>query len=127
VRKDRRLSPRLELGLPVQIVAADGLALSATTVNVSLDGMQCSCDSHTARRVVPRGHVPMPGQSIEARVRLNLPFSERAPGTVDVRCRVVVLRRLAENEYRMGLEYVHLEGDSYRDLGEYIAERIHGG
>jgi hypothetical protein len=42
------------------------------------------------------------------------------PDTIDTRCRAVFSRRVAENEYRIGLQFQGFDGEDYHKLEHYL-------
>jgi hypothetical protein len=92
-------------------------------VNLSANGLQFRCDHETARRIVPKGYVATRGDRAEVLVRLRLPFVTQPSTAVEMRCRIIILRRLSANEYRFGLAFI--EGQNYQALESLVEERMH--
>jgi hypothetical protein len=124
MKKEQRRYPRIQVNLPVEIVTATGDALSATATNISLSGLELTCDRWTAHCITPKGHRTTPDQNIQAHLRLGLPSTSSSPVIVDVQSKVIVCRRFAADEYRIGVQYSRFEGDGFTNLKSYIQDRM---
>ncbi|HKK14693.1 MAG TPA: PilZ domain-containing protein [Gammaproteobacteria bacterium] len=123
MRTDGRRYPRYTVRLPVEIRTGGDEQFSATLENISLGGLELSCDRWTAERILPPGHQAFPGQPIGAEVRFAVPLAGGAERTVEIFGEIVVSRRLAQNEYRIGMQFVSFSGEASAVLDRYIASR----
>ena len=120
MRKDQRRYPRFQVNLPLEIITATGDILSATALNISLSGMELACDRWTAHCITPKGHRTTPDQNIQVHLRFGLPYSDSSPAVVNVHCKVIICRRFAADEYRIGVQYSHFEDDSFTNLKNFL-------
>ena len=98
----------------------DGEVIHAITVNLSPAGIQIACDRVTVNSVLPLSQRRLPERIREVEVRLRFPESSGMPDIIDARCTAVFSRRVAENEYRIGLQFLGFEGEDYQKLEHYL-------
>jgi hypothetical protein len=98
----------------------DGEVIHAVTVNLSPAGIQIACDRVTVDSILPLSQRRIPRSTRALDVRLRFPESSGMPDVIDARCQAVFSRRVAENEYRIGLQFQGFEGDAYQKLEHYL-------
>jgi hypothetical protein len=99
----------------------DGEVIHAITVNLSPAGIQIACDRVTVDSILPLSQRRVPRTSREVEVRLRFPESSGMPDIIDTRCKAVFSRRVAENEYRIGLQFQGFEGEEdYHKLEHFL-------
>jgi hypothetical protein len=98
----------------------DGEVIHAITVNLSPAGIQIACDRVTVNSVLPLSQRRVPKRTREVEVRLRFPESSGMPDVIDARCAAIFSRRIAENEYRIGLQFLGFEGDDYQKLEHFL-------
>ncbi|MEJ2347558.1 MAG: PilZ domain-containing protein [Gammaproteobacteria bacterium] len=119
-----RQYPRLAVNFPLEIRTEDEMVYHATVCNLSLGGIEFSCDNVTAGEVLPPGHQAFPGQPIAVRVRFSLAEPGAAAEVLDVHGEIVVSRRLSQNEYRVGLRFSGFEANGLEILERYFRDRM---
>ncbi len=102
----------------------DGEVIHAITVNLSPAGIQIACDRVTVNSILPVSQRPLPRNTPEVDVRLRFPESSGMPEVIDARCKAVFSRRVAENEYRIGLQFQGFEGDDYQKLECFLDDGL---
>jgi c-di-GMP-binding flagellar brake protein YcgR len=117
---ERRRTQRYLVDLPVDIVLQDGSVLPVVTCNMSRKGLQFRCDSWIADEIEPRGIQNHPLDAIRVKAITDFPDMGKYKSRLYARCRIVVARRLSEEEYLIGLEFVDFENGSERLLERYI-------
>jgi len=98
----------------------DGEVIHAITVNLSPAGIQIACDRVTVNSVLPLSQRRLPKRTREVEVRLRFPESSGMPDVIDARCAAIFSRRIAENEYRIGLQFLGFQGDDYQKLEHFL-------
>ena len=98
----------------------DGEVIHAITVNLSPAGIQIACDRVTVNSVLPLSQRRVPKRTREVEVRLRFPESSGMPDVIDARCAAIFSRRVAENEYRIGLQFLGFDGDDYQKLEHFL-------
>jgi len=122
---DRRDFPRIETEHPVELIDADGGAFPTLALDLSLTGMQLLCDQPTAERIAPGGRTAtVEGNPRELDVRLRVELRETGRERLRIRCSVMSLREVQQDEIRIGVKFVGFEGDSYHVLEAYIDESL---
>jgi hypothetical protein len=116
VRKYNRDYPRVSVHLAVEVSMPDGEVVHAVAVNLSPAGIQIACDRVTVNSVLPVSHRRLPKSTRQVDVCLRFPESSGMPDVVNARCTAVFSRRVAENEYRIGLQFQEFEGDDFQKL-----------
>jgi hypothetical protein len=118
---DRRQSFRLPVKLQVDLVLGDGSILPVEATGISARGLQFRCDSWLADEIEPRGIQNHPLDRIQLKVVADLPLS--GENRVYARCRIVVARRLSQEEYILGLEFIDFEKSSDKVLARFLSEQ----
>jgi len=120
LKRYRRDRPRISAELPVEIALEDGSVLHAQTLNVSLAGLQIVCDSVLVARILPEGLQVLPARPAPLSIALRLPAAEHHGRRIEAHCQAVFVRRVAEREYRVGLQFASFEGEGGRALEAFV-------
>ncbi len=83
--------------------------LPATALDMSLDGLQIECDHKTQQQIIQANEKQAPGQPIEMNVQVRLPVTKHSNTRMEMRCRLVIARRLAQDKYHLGLNYLQVK------------------
>lgn len=102
----------------------DGEVIHAITVNLSPAGIQIACDRVTVNSILPLNQRRLPQSTREVEVRLRFPESSGMPDVVNARCTAVFSRRVAENEYRIGLQFKSFDSDDYQKLEHFLDDGL---
>ncbi|MGB5276743.1 MAG: PilZ domain-containing protein [Gammaproteobacteria bacterium] len=117
---ERRSTHRYKVRLPVEIILEDGTVLPVECIDISNKGLQFRCDSWVADEIEPRGIQNHPLDPIRLKVVTDLPGMDKYNSRVYARCRVIVARRLSQNEYILGIEFIDFENGSDRLLERFM-------
>lgn len=120
---ERRHYPRISTELPLEIVTAGGETATATIRNLSMGGVEISCDRWCADRILPSGHQAFPGQPITAQLRWQITSADGSAQPVQATGEIVVSRRLSQNEYRVGIQILRFEDDGERVVEQHVRTR----
>jgi hypothetical protein len=120
VKKYKRDYPRIPAHIPVEVSMPDGEIIHAITVNLSPAGIQIACNRETVNSILPLSQRRLPRNTRQVAVRLRFPESSGMPDIIDARCTAVFSRRVAENEYRIGLQFQGFEGEDYQKLEHFL-------
>ena len=122
---DRRDFPRIETEHSVEIIDPDGASFPTLALDLSLTGMQLLCDQPTAARIAPAGNLrEADGSPRELDVRLRVKLREGERERLKIRCQLMSLREVQQDEIRIGVKFIHFEGNSYHVLEAYIDESL---
>ncbi|MGD2053708.1 MAG: PilZ domain-containing protein [Gammaproteobacteria bacterium] len=119
---ERRSSHRFKVKLPVELILEDGTVLPVESIDVSVKGLQFRCDSWVADEIEPRGIQNHPLDQIRLKAVTEFPGMDKYSSKLYARCRVVVARRLSQDEYLVGIEFIDFENGSDRLLERFIRQ-----
>ena len=112
---ERRSSHRTRVELPLDLVLENGSIVPATASNLSASGLQFHCDGWTAHEIDPRGvhkhALDAPPLKVVTRLHQH---------NIYIRCRIISARRLSQDNYLIGLEFLSFEGDGQRHLETFL-------
>ena len=109
LRKEKRQFPRIRARLPLKIISLGGQVLPATSLDMSLDGIQIECNHQTQQQLLLDHEKEKSGQPVELNLQLTIPVTQNSTRKIEVRCRLVISRRLAQDTYHLGLNYLDFE------------------
>ena len=119
---ERRSAHRYKMKLPVELILEDGTVIPVESTDISNKGLQFSCDSWIADEIEPRGIQNHPLDQIRLKAVTDFPGMGEYNSRLYARCRIVVARRLSQDEYLLGLEFVDFENGSERLLEKFMRE-----
>ena len=119
---ERRCTHRYRIKLPVELILEDGTVLPVEAVDISNKGLQCSCDSWIADEIEPRGIQNHPLDQIRLKAVIDFPDMNKYSSKLYARCRIVVARRVSQDDYLIGLAFVDFENGSERLLEKFIRQ-----
>ena len=122
---ERRSAHRYRVKLPVELILEDGTVLPVESVDISNKGLQFSCDSWVADEIEPRGIQNHPLDQIRLKAVTDFPDMDKYNARLYARCRIVVARRLSQDEYLIGIEFINFENGSERLLEKFIRQLEH--
>lgn len=117
---ERRIYKRFDTDLPVIIMPDSGDRLECRASNVSLAGMEVRTDRWAVSLICPKGEKTTPDQSPVVRMQLDLPTTEGETRSITVDCRIIIVRRVSEQEYYLHIQYEFFQGNGYDELEEYV-------
>ncbi len=118
--KERRILPRLNADIPVEVIMPNGSILKSSTVNLSMNGLKIGCDREQAKLMFS---VSANGEPIELKICLKLPITPSPPTEICLLCRIVISRRLKEHIYHIGLKYLNLSDHQRKILTSYLEQQ----
>ena len=119
---ERRCTHRYKVKLPVELILEDGTVLPVESVDISNKGLQFICDSGVADEIEPRGIQVHPLEQIRLKAVIDFPGMDQDSSKMYARCRIVVARRMSQDEYVIGLAFVDFENGSERLLEKFIRQ-----
>ena len=119
---ERRSTHRYRVKLPVELILENGTVLPVESIDISNRGLQFRCDSWVADEIEPRGIQNHPLDQIRFKLVANLPGMDEYKSRLYARCRIIVARRLSQNEYILGIEFVDFENGSDRLLERFMKQ-----
>ncbi len=119
---ERRSTHRYRVKLPVELILEDGTVLPVESIDISNKGLQFSCDSWIADEIEPRGIQNHPLDQIRLKAVTDFPDMDKYSSRLYARCRIVIARRISQDAYLIGLEFVDFENGSERLLEKFIRQ-----
>ncbi|MBT8129971.1 MAG: PilZ domain-containing protein [Gammaproteobacteria bacterium] len=117
---ERRSTHRYKVKLPVELILEGGAVLPVESIDISNTGLQFSCDSWVADEIEPRGIQTHPLDQIRLKAVIDFPGMDKYNSKLYARCRIIVARRLSQDEYLLGLQFKDFENGSERLLEKFI-------
>ena len=118
----KRSHPRTKEGLPAEVIAPGNKTLFVATHDVSRRGVQLACDAITVQEIFGDPHLSRPTKVPGVILKLRLGHSAGEPQQIEAECRAVYLRRVSEQEYRIGLQIDSLSQSSRAALSSFVDE-----
>lgn len=119
---ERRSTHRYKIELPIELIMEDGTVLPVQACNISRNGMQFRCDSWVADEIEPRGIQTHLLDQIRLKAVADLPDTNGETSRMYARCKVVVARRLSQEEYILGVDFTDFESSSERLFQNYLRQ-----
>ena len=122
--KRRRRHLRMAIRQPVALVHANGTVATVLAVDVSLGGLQVTCDRYTLDALFPCGSGPNRpvGTLVDAHFRLPL---RSGLAKLDMRCRVAYVSETdAERIFLVGLEFRGADQAGRATLETFLEEAL---
>ncbi|MCG8436350.1 MAG: PilZ domain-containing protein, partial [Gammaproteobacteria bacterium] len=92
--------------------------------NISLSGMQLQCDRMAVTQFAPKGEHTTPDQAPDVTLNFTLPLKRRASRTVTTTAKVIFIRRIAEQEYHVGVEFQSFDEEGHEQIEAYLNETL---
>ena len=119
---ERRGTHRYKVKLPVELILEDGMVLPVESIDISIKGLQFACDSWVADEIEPRGIQNHPLDQIRLKAVTDFPDMDKYSSKLYARCRIVTARRLSQDSYLLGIEFIDFENGSERLLERFVRE-----
>ncbi|MBT8126256.1 MAG: hypothetical protein HKP12_13105 [Gammaproteobacteria bacterium] len=119
---ERRGTHRYKVKLALELILENGTVLPVESIDLCLRGLQFRCDSWVADEIEPRGIQNHPLDKLRFKVVTDLPGMEKYNSRLYAGCRVIVARRLSQNEYILGIEFIDFENGSDRLLEHFMKQ-----
>lgn len=121
---ERRIYKRFESDFPVVVHAGTGERIECRATNVSLAGMELRTDRRTVMQIAPKSEKTTPDQSPVVRMQLDIPSSDGTARTITADCRILVVRRVSEQEYYLHIRYEFFDGNGYDELENWVGRML---
>lgn len=121
-----REHPRLAVAVPVRVTLPDGEILHGVTENLSCAGFQLRGGPPAVAALFGDTLQPVPRQRREAHAVLGSEMPAPAV-SVSVRCAAVFARRVAQNEFQIGFQFLDLPAEAMNWVQARIATGLRHG
>lgn len=117
---ERRSFYRKSVDLPAELILSSGTRLEVRVRDVSGGGVQIQCDAFDSEAIAPGGNcLDQSGRPIE--LLLLFAPSEKE---LNLSCRVIFVRRVSHDEYRIGLRYADMLQSDLVELEKLIQSEL---
>ncbi len=114
---ERRGFFRKQVDLPGELILSSGTRLLIRVRDVSAGGMQIQCDAFDGEVIAPNGNfLDRFGRPVE----MDLVFAPASGKALVMHCRVVFVRRVSWDEFRIGLRYTDMLQPELAELRDFI-------
>jgi PilZ domain len=123
---DQRREPRFRTSF-VCTVDTPTSAASGVITNLSMSGLQLECDHTLMKALMPNIKRPTPHKPIELTIHFGVPTSRKDKEIIDLHCKIIYSRRLAQDKYVLGCAFgafEHQSDEMLQDYLEHFGERI---
>ncbi len=117
---ERRLSPRYEIPLTVELVLDNEMILDVTSNNISSCGLSISCDSWVTDEIEPRGIQNYVTSHLRLKAVIALDVDNKTK-KIYSNCRIISTQRVSQDEYNISLAFVDFENGSEKILKDFLA------
>ena len=121
VKSNLRNQQRVDVSTQVTIERHDGCCLDCTISNLSRTGLMISCSQELVKELVPGQKAPVPGSWIPVKARFSVPVVATQPVAVIADGNIVHMRRIARDEYQVGIQFAEFEGNGYDYVDRYVS------
>lgn len=115
---ERRRYPRIKTRLAAEIHKPGGTIVQGTISDLSSTGLQLACSPEEAKRFQNRG------EQIDVRIRFAVSMPNAADSPVSANCRLIFTRRVAADEYCVGLNFVDMDDESFANLAAFMEHHL---
>lgn len=123
-KSNLRNQQRVGVATDITIEKADGCCLTCQVSNLSRSGVMIACDQETVKQLVPGMRAPSPGHWIEVKTRFTVPVLPAQPVTVLADGNIVHMRRIAKDEFQIGIQFSEFEGNGFDYVDRYVAKLL---
>ncbi|SFR52112.1 PilZ domain-containing protein [Marinobacter daqiaonensis] len=119
---------RVDVKLPVTLNRPGQAVIECEICNLSRSGMLIRCTGKVTDVLMPGRRTPAPGDWIDVTARFEVPVIARQTISLAARCHIAHLRRIARDEFHLGIRFVDFEGRGFDYVDQYVhrlmADRI---
>lgn len=126
VKPNLRNQQRADIVSDIVIEKPDGCQLTCKIANLSRTGVMLSCDQETVSELIPHLKVPTPGSLIVVKTHFSVPVIATQPMPIVARGNIVHLRRMARDEFQLGIQFADFEGNGFDYVDTYVRKLLTG-
>lgn len=111
---------RVDVSLAVSLNRPGQPAVECEMCNLSRAGMMIRCTIDTTEALIPGKRAPAPGDWIDIHARFEVPVLAQQSVNLSARCHIAHLRRVARNEFHLGVRFVDFDGRGFDYVDQYV-------
>lgn len=124
VKSNLRNQQRVDVSASVTIEKTDGSSLDCIISNLSRTGIMISCNQELVRELVPGQKAPVPGSWVPVKAKFSVPVVATQPVSIVAEGNIVHMRRIARDEYQVGIQFAEFEGNGYDYVDRYVSKLL---
>ena len=119
-----RNQQRVDVATDITIEKSDGCCLTCSVSNLSRTGVMISCNQETVKQLIPEQKAPAPGHWIAVKTRFSVPVVATQPVSIIADGNIVHMRRIARDEFQLGIQFAEFEGNGFDYVDRYVAKLL---
>ncbi|MBZ2168493.1 PilZ domain-containing protein [Marinobacter sp. F4216] len=124
IKSNLRNQQRVDVKFDIAVETESGDKLTCTTINLSRSGVMISCNRGDIKKLIPTQQSPAPGHWIAVKTAFSVPVLAHQPVSVVADCNIVHMRRVARDEFHLGINFSEFEGNGFDYVDRYVAELL---
>jgi len=124
IKTNLRNQQRVDVSTEITVERPNGCALTCSVANLSRTGVMISCDQDAVKTLIPDQQSPAPGNWISVKTRFAVPVVATQPVSVVADGHIVHMRRIARNEFQLGIQFSEFEGNGFDYVDRYVAKLL---
>ena len=121
-KQNLRNQQRVDVSSEITLEKPDGIQLQCEIANISRTGVMIQCDAQTAKSLIPNMLPPAPKNPIQLTARFPVPVLPAQSVTIVAESNVVHIRRIARDQFHIGLQFTSIEGNGFVYIDQYIGK-----
>ncbi|MDP4546954.1 MAG: PilZ domain-containing protein [Marinobacter sp.] len=117
-----RNQQRVDVSSEITLEKPNGRQFQCEIANISRTGVMVQCDAQTAKALIPNMLPPAPKNPVQLTARFPVPVLPAQPVTIVAESNVVHIRRIARDQFHIGLQFHSIEGNGFIYIDQYIGK-----
>jgi len=123
-KRNLRNQQRVEVRADTVIEMPRGCDLTCSLSNLSRTGAMICCNQQSAEQLMPDKKAPATGNCNTVTMRFAVPDGAAQPVSIVAHGTMVYVRRIARDEFQIGIQFTGFEGNGFEYLDRYISELL---
>lgn len=124
IKPNLRNQQRVDIVSDIVIEKPDGCQLTCKISNLSRTGVMVCCNQKTADQLIPRLQAPTSGNWIDVKAHFSVPVVATQPVSIFATGHIVHLRRMARDEFQLGIQFEDFEGNGFDYVDRYVRKLL---
>ncbi|WP_416383195.1 PilZ domain-containing protein [Marinobacter sp. F4218] len=124
IKTNLRNQQRVDVSTEITVEKPDGSCLTCSVANLSRTGVMISCSREAVKALIPNQQSPAPGNWISVKTRFSVPVVATQPVSIIADGNIVHMRRVARDEFHLGIQFAEFEGNGFDYVDRYVAKLL---
>lgn len=111
---------RVDVDMKVTLNRPGQPPIECDICNLSRSGMMIRCTTAITEALIPGMRAPAPGDWIDVNARFEVPVLAQQSIQLAARCHIAHLRRMARDEFHLGVRFVDFDGRGFDYVDQYV-------